>query len=133
MKEFKVIKTTHSYSNLEDNVAFAIISTTYLRAEPDAVHGVYLDNEEDMFIIAIDMAEANAMLIDRIHNQICKEPLHDHHDGCPSCEPDKFRTVIDERDKAIHEEYYAEEKHQKFQKILDTVSDNIRKGLNLHD
>ena len=69
MKEFKVIKTTHSYSNLKDSVAYAIISTTYMTAEPDAKHGVHLDNEEDMFIIAKDVAEANVMLINKIHNQ----------------------------------------------------------------
>jgi len=68
MKEFKVIKATHLYSKLEDNSAYAIISTTYLRAEPDAKHGVYLDNEEDMFIIAKDVTEANTMLINKIHN-----------------------------------------------------------------
>jgi len=68
MKEFKVIKTTHSYSNLKDNVAYAIISTTYMTAEPDAKHGVHLDNEEDMFIIAKDVTEANVMLINKIHN-----------------------------------------------------------------
>ena len=68
MKEFKVIKTTHSYSNLKDNVPYAIISTTYMTAEPDAKHGVHLDNEEDMFIIAKDVTEANVMLINKIHN-----------------------------------------------------------------
>jgi len=68
MKEFKVIKTTHSYSKLKDHLAYAIISTTYMTAEPDAQHGVHFDNEEDMFIIAKDVAEANTMLINKIYN-----------------------------------------------------------------
>jgi|TARA_Y100000310_G_C20050389_1_gene520292 hypothetical protein len=69
MKEFKVIKTTHMYSPLEDNLAYAIISSTYLRAEPDAIRGVHLDDEEDMFIIANDMADAHEMLVNKIYSE----------------------------------------------------------------
>ena len=70
MKEFKVIKTTHLYSKLKDHLAYAIVSTTYMIAEPDAKHGVHLDNEEDMFIIAKDVDEANTILINEIYNQV---------------------------------------------------------------
>ena len=67
MKEFKVIKTTHSYSKLPYHLAYAIISTTYMTAEPDAKHGIHLDDEEDMFIIAKDIAEAHVMLINKMY------------------------------------------------------------------
>jgi|TARA_Y100000034_G_C6904031_1_gene418971 hypothetical protein len=80
MKEFKVIKTTHSYSQLSHHLAYAIISTTYMTAEPDAIHGVHLDNEEDMFIIARDIAEAHVMLIKQI-DEICEDDNGDSGGG----------------------------------------------------
>lgn len=63
MREYKIIKTTHNYSPYEDKVAYAIVGTTYMRAEPDAKRGVYLDKSDDMFIIATDIKDANDLLI----------------------------------------------------------------------
>ena len=68
MKEFKVIKGTHPHSKLEDGLSYAIVSTTYVVAEPDAKRGVYFDNEEDMYIIAKDIADADKMLVSKIYD-----------------------------------------------------------------
>ena len=67
MIEFKVVKTTHKRSGLGNRLAYAIISTSYFRAEPDADRGVHLDDEDDMFIIAYDMNDAHEMLVDKIY------------------------------------------------------------------
>tara|TARA_R100000152_G_C6561869_1_gene32389 strand:+ start:275 stop:520 length:246 start_codon:yes stop_codon:yes gene_type:complete len=70
MKEFKVIKTKHLYSKLPNKLAYAIVSTTYLLAEPGSRRGVYtLYDEDDMFIIAHDINDAHEMLIDHIYKE----------------------------------------------------------------
>jgi hypothetical protein len=68
MKEFKVIKGTHQYSKLDKKVCYAIVSSTYMVAECDAKRGVYVDNEEDMYIIAKDIADADKMLVGKIYD-----------------------------------------------------------------
>lgn len=82
MKEFKVIETEHSYSNLATNTghkttkAYAIVVSTHLIAEPDAIYGVHLSKAEDMFIIASSVEEAASMLnahIDRTIGRRNKE------------------------------------------------------------
>lgn len=73
MKEFKVIKTTHLYSKLDNKLAYAIVSTTYLLAEPDSRRGVHLDDEDDMFIIAHDIDDAHEMLINKIYKEHTKK------------------------------------------------------------
>lgn len=68
MKEFKVITGIHPHSKLEDGLSYAIVSTTYMVAESDAKRGVYIDNKEDMYIIAKDIADADKMLVDKIYD-----------------------------------------------------------------
>lgn len=65
-KEFKVVKTTHKYSPKPDKEAYAIVVSTYLRAEPDSKEGVYLENPDDMFIIAYRMADAHLFLLEHL-------------------------------------------------------------------
>ena len=67
MREYKVIKTVHKYSPLENKVAYAIIVTTHLVAEADAKRGICLDNPEDLFIIATDITDATNILINHAH------------------------------------------------------------------
>lgn len=63
-KEFKVVKTTHKHSPKPN--AYAIVVTTYLLAEPDSKEGVYLENPDDMYIIAHRMADAHLFLLEHL-------------------------------------------------------------------
>lgn len=63
-KEYKVVKCTHNYSNIdrEGKLAYAIVATTHLVAEPDIKPTVCLDKENDMFVIAKSFDIAYQML-----------------------------------------------------------------------
>ena len=63
LKEFKVIITSHQRAAL----AYAIVVSVYMTAEPDAKPGVYLDKHDDMFIIAYNFQEASWKLNEKIH------------------------------------------------------------------
>ncbi len=65
-KEFKVVKTTHKYSPKPDKEAYAIVASIYLRAEPDSKEGVYLENPDNMFIIAYRLPDAHLFLLEHL-------------------------------------------------------------------
>ena len=65
-KEYKVVKTTHKHSPKPDKEAYAIVVSTYLLAEPDSEEGVYLENPDNMYIIAYRMADAHLFLLEHL-------------------------------------------------------------------
>lgn len=70
MKEFKVIKTNHPYSNLKDKSAYAIVVSVVLRPQPKAERGVYIDREFDRYIIAHDLNDASTLLNEHLTKTI---------------------------------------------------------------
>ena len=71
MKDFKVVKCYHSFSNLPNKEAYAVVSTASAPALPEHVEGVYLNDANNMYIIAPSLFEAIIKLdvhLSKIHN-----------------------------------------------------------------
>ena len=68
--EYKIIKTKHFHSRhlSQKGAAYAIVTTTTLIAEPDAVPRVNLDDKDDMFVVARDENRAASMLDTYLEN-----------------------------------------------------------------
>ena len=44
-----------------------------------------------------------------VYQPKCKEPLHDHHDGCPSCDNDEIPEAVEACDKYFPKSWKGEE------------------------
>jgi hypothetical protein len=62
MKEFKVIKATHTYSSVATKQDYAIVATTHMVAEHDAQVSLGINGDDDMYIIAMNIQEAADIL-----------------------------------------------------------------------
>ena len=61
-KEYKIVATIHPYSKLKDKIAYAIVTTTYLVAEPDSLLG-YIDlGPSGGYVIASNLEHASTIL-----------------------------------------------------------------------
>ena len=67
LKEFKVVKTTHKHSPKPNKEVYAIVVSTHVLAEPDAIHGfISLGNPDDMYIIAYRVQDAYMFLLEEL-------------------------------------------------------------------
>jgi|19_taG_2_1085344.scaffolds.fasta_scaffold98695_1 hypothetical protein len=69
MREYKIVKTTHKYSKKSNKIAYAVVVSTYLIAEPDAIlKTISTKNPDDMYVIANSYQDACELVCDWVHN-----------------------------------------------------------------